>query len=105
MAGSLLLILLTRLDLNRPGGTFAQARIRCLGCHEGLWRLELDSGECVAIFPRSDSLVLPWLVVLRARVEPTSRSCTVVLTGDAFPAECWRRLQLNLRQTLSVSSG
>ena len=107
-AASMLLILRVGMVSSRRRPDFAARRIQRLYCDDGCWRLDLysgDSGDSVAIHPQSDSVVLPWLVVLRARADHAGQSCTLVLTADAFSAECWRRLQLNLRQTLSARPG
>ena len=108
---SLLLVLLSGVNCWRRGQHLAGRRIRRFFCEAGCWRLELDgeaslmSPEVVAFQPQQDSVVLPLLVVMRIREQAAARSGTLVLFADAFPAECWRRLQLNLRQTLSASAG
>jgi hypothetical protein len=101
--GSLLLLLLGRLDLKSYGWTLAAGRICGLVCIDERWRVELESGERIPIFPCSSSLLLPWLIVLRAGVGASSETCNLVLAQDAYAAESWRRLQLNLRQTLDSS--
>ena len=98
---SLLLILLGARAMHRAGWRLAASRIRCLECTDGRWRLELESGASLSIFPCSSSLLLPWLIIFRARVDAPGEFCNLLLAKDAFAPESWRRLQLNLRQTLS----
>jgi hypothetical protein len=102
---SLLLLALAALNLVHPGSPLAQGRVRWLRCNSSAWQLELDSGATVEILPQPGSVLLPALVVLRARTVDFRESCTLVLMRDGFPAEIWRQLQLNLRQALSTGSG
>jgi hypothetical protein len=79
--------------------------IRRLQCEAGRWRLVLDGAATVEAEPLRDSVLLPRLVILRIRPAGTMPVATLVLGADAYPEECWRRLQLNLRQSLSAASG
>ena len=59
----------------------------------------------IEILPQPGSVLLPALVILRARAVDYRENCTLVLMRDGFATECWRQLQLNLRQALSAGPG
>lgn len=69
-----------RLHLGAPGGP-------------RLW-IE-DAWRVAEVLP--DSVVLPWLAVIRLRVVDDGRLQTVVVLGDSLPGEDFRRLRVDLR--------
>jgi hypothetical protein len=94
------LLLFTACVYRRPAGD-----IRRLFCEAGRWRVELASGDSVEVHPRRDSVILPFLVVLRVALPDAGRVSTLMLGADAYPAETWRSLQLNLRQDSPAGPG
>ena len=105
IACSVLLLALAWLNLVNPASPLAQVRVRWLRCNSSAWQLELHSGATVEILPQPGSVLLPALVILRARAVDYRENCTLVLMRDGFATECWRQLQLNLRQALSAGPG
>ena len=64
---------------------------------DGRARLTLRNGrQCEAIL-RSDSLVTPWLLILRFELRNENRNKNLVLVNDALPVEANRRLRVLLR--------
>ena len=102
--GSVAILFLVCRKLLSPGklALDGAAWLNCLG---GQWHLRMQSGETQRCSIAPDSLVLPFLVILRLSLPASAGPMTLVLARDSVSAEEWRRLQLNLRHGVEVSAG
>ncbi|MCU7917393.1 MAG: hypothetical protein KZQ99_09460 [Candidatus Thiodiazotropha sp. (ex Dulcina madagascariensis)] len=74
------------------GGRVIEARITS----SGRSRLTLEDGRRLVARIRPDSLITPWLILLRFDLGQGRRRPTLVLFGDALPKEQARRLRILL---------
>jgi len=104
LLGSVSLPILGRLDW-RCSQTIKQQPVQQLQCRNGRWRVRLPGADSVLIAPLAGTVLLPWLVLLRCRSSGGGRTVTLCFSSDACSADDWRRLHLNLRQSLLGESG
>ncbi|MCG7982401.1 MAG: hypothetical protein JAY90_06555 [Candidatus Thiodiazotropha lotti] len=91
----LILFLLTRLPVSRKFSPehVARAEIKSNG-----WsKIVLADGEKYSARLRTDSLVTPWLILLRFNLRGRWRHPVMVLFQDALPAEEMRNLRILLK--------